>query len=744
MTVDLKKYYSFLESKIKLAESSGFEIAENKLNKKLFDFQKFVVKWSLKLGKAAIFADCGLGKTFMQLEWAKHVNRYINKPVLILCPLAVSGQTISEGKKFGIKVERIGNKITNGIYISNYEQLDNIDCSLFGGIVLDESSILKNYTGKYKTAILELFKDTPFKLACTATPSPNDHLELGNHSEFLNIMPSNEMISRWFINDTMNFGSYRLKKHGEMDFWEWVSTWAMCISKPSDIGFKDDGFILPKLNLIEQPVQTELSDVENGMLIKYNSVNATNFNQELRNSKTERLNRVIEIVNSSKENWIVWIKQNEEAEYLMKHLTGAVEVSGSDKPEVKEYNLLGFAENKFRVLVTKSKIAQFGMNYQNCHNQIFASLDFSFESLYQSIRRSYRFGQKKEVNIHLVTTYTMGNVLSSIKEKQRKFYDMQSKMSKAISNTYLNNYANIKLKINYEMKEVKTNDYHIINGDSCEEIKKFEDNSIDFSIFSPPFSNLYIYSDSIRDMGNSKDDNEFFEQFKYLIADLKRVMRPGRLIAVHCKNLVNYMNTNGMSGQRDFRGDIIRAFTEKGMSFHSEVVIWKDPVIEMQRTKAHGLLYKQLRNDSSFTRQGMAEYLVIFRKWADENNEHLQKPIDWKTNENFNLELWQKWASPVWMDIRQTNVLNVKEARDNADEKHICPLQLDVIERAVYLWSNPGDTVFSPFAGIGSEGYMSIKCGRKFKGIELKESYFNQMKANIEIPLMQNLQLSFV
>lgn len=291
------------------------------------------------------------------------------------------------------------------------------------------------------------------------------------------------------------------------------------------------------------------------------------------------------------------------------------------------------------------------------------------------------------------------------------------------------------------MKEIKTEDYHIINGDSCEEIKKLSDNSMDFSIFSPPFSNLYIYSDSIRDMGNSANDNEFFNQFDFLIPEIKRIMRPGRLVAVHCKNLVNYMNTSGMSGQRDFRGDIIRAFTKAGFSFHSEVTIWKDPVIEMQRTKAHGLLYKQLRNDSSFTRQGMAEFLVIFRKWSNENTVHLEVPIDWKTNENFNLDLWQRWASPVWMDIRQTNVLNIKEARENADEKHICPLQLDVIERAVHLWSNPGEMVFSPFAGIGSEGYMSIKCKRKFTGIELKESYFNQMAKNIKIPLMQDLQL---
>lgn len=739
------EYNKFLKAKLKLNSYSGFEVSESKLNPKLYDFQKFIVKKALECGKYAIFADCGLGKTFMQLEFAKHCSDKTGKPSLIICPLAVSGQTIRQGIEFGYNVVRIpGAKEDSNIYITNYEQLENIDVSKFSCVVLDESSILKNYTGKYKNLLIELFKDYKYKLCCTATPSPNDTMEIGNHSDFLNVMPSNEMLARFFINDTMHFGSYRLKKHGESQFWEWVSSWAMSISKPSDIGFDDEGYKLPALNFKEVKVETDITDIENGKLFKYNSVNATNYNQELRDSMQLRLNKVVEIVSKSKDNFIIWIKHNAEGEYLKKLIPEAVEVKGSDKPELKEKNLLDFAENKFRILITKSKIAQFGMNFQNCSNQIFASLDFSFESFYQSVRRSYRFKQAKPVNIYMLTIYTMGNVLSAIKEKERLFKEMQFKMNKAVSKTYLEKLNRKELAMNYEKKIKKTEEYTMINGDCIKEIKTIENDSIDFTIFSPPFSSLYIYSDSIRDMGNCADDEEFFKQFKFLIPEIFRVTRPGRLVAVHCKNLVNYMNSSGKSGLRDFRGDIIRAFKENDFSYHSEVVIWKDPVIEMQRTKAHGLLYKQTRSDATFTRQGMPEYLLLFRKWSNEENQDLINPVDWKTKDNFPLETWQRWASPVWFDIQQTKVLNCRIARDNQDEKHICPLQLDVIERAVALWTNPGDTVFSPFAGIGSEGYESLKLNRKFIGIELKETYYKQAIINLDLVLKEKQQLSLL
>lgn len=264
--------------------------------------------------------------------------------------------------------------------------------------------------------------------------------------------------------------------------------------------------------------------------------------------------------------------------------------------------------------------------------------------------------------------------------------------------------------------------YH---GDSVGVNPGLPNNSIAFSIFSPPFSSLYIYNDSVADMGNSADDEEFFAHFNYLIPELYRVTIPGRLAAVHCKQLVNYKGRDGRAGLRDFRGEIIRHFVAHEWAYHSEVVIWTDPVLEMQRTKAHGLLYKQVRKDASFSRQGLAEYIVVFRKWPDADEESLVEPVT-HAKEDFPLEVWQRYASPVWFDIQRTDVLNIALARDDKDSKHICPLQLGVIERCLELWSNPGDVILDPFAGVGSVGYKAVQMQRRFVGIELKTSYFDQ------------------
>lgn len=282
------------------------------------------------------------------------------------------------------------------------------------------------------------------------------------------------------------------------------------------------------------------------------------------------------------------------------------------------------------------------------------------------------------------------------------------------------------------IKQANGDNWHLYNGDCCEVVAGLPDNSIDFSVFSPPFSSLYVYSDSERDMGNSDDDDQFFEHFGFLIKELKRVVKPGRLISVHCMNLPSTITHNGYIGVRDFRGEIIRKFTELGLIYHSEVCIWKCPVVAMQRTKAIGLLHKQVCKDSAMSRQGIPDYVCTFRV-PGKNEEPVAGEFDhwagddsFKNEGNLSIDIWQRYASPVWMDINQSNTLNGRQAREQNDERHICPLQLDVIERCLQLWSNPGDVVLSPFAGIGSEGFQSIKSGRKFVGVELKTSYFDQ------------------
>lgn len=430
-------YQDFLQRKLKTVQEIGFEVQN--INPKLFPFQQYAVKLALKKGRFALFEDCGLGKTAQQLVWAHEVTKHTNQPVLILAPLAVTGQTIEEGFKFGIdiyKYDVTAEPCNNepDIFIANYEQLHNIDTSVFSGVVLDESSILKNFEGKFKQHIIESFANTPYKLACTATPSPNDAMELCNHAEFLNVGKRSEILAQYFVHDGGETSKWRLKGHGVKRFYDYVAQWSLMVSNPADIGFDMVGYNLPKLNIENIYIETEKRD--NGQLFNDISVSATDFNKELRITVLDRIEQAAELINNSNEQWIAWVKQNEESKILTDAIDGALEVKGSDSPQLKESRLLGFARNEYKCLVTKAKIAQYGLNFQNCHNQVFVSLDFSFESLYQAIRRSYRFGQSNEVNIYIISTDTMQNVIHTINEKQEQFKQMQKLMNQSYNRIY--------------------------------------------------------------------------------------------------------------------------------------------------------------------------------------------------------------------------------------------------------------------------------------------------------------------
>ncbi len=737
----MEDYQTFLHTKRVMAHPAGMEIPLPALPAALFPFQGALVQWALRKGRAALFCDCGMGKTFMQLAWANAVSEHSGGDVLILAPLAVASQTIAEGEKLGIAVHlcREHSDVQPGLNITNYEMLSHFDASHFVGVVLDESSLLKSYMGKTKRALVEAFASTPYRLCCTATPAPNDVMEIGNHSEFLGIMPSPEMLMRWFLNDTMKNGHYRLKGHAAKDFWQWVASWAISLSKPSDLGYSDDGFTLPALRVRHHYIETDVTvGMEQGQLFRAPSMNATNLHKEMRLTASDRAQAVAAMVNGSAETWVVWCNTNYEADELVKRIPGALEVRGSDSLADKERTLTAFTRGQARVIVTKPGIAGYGLNWQHCHHTAFVGLSYSFEDFYQAVRRLYRFGQQHPVEVVIVAAETEAPLVAALERKIQAHLHMSDAMHEVASRLALQ--EDLQLSRHETFAVVQGEDWQLYHGDCAAVTSTLPDESIHFSIFSPPFSSLYIYSDAIEDMGNAADDDEFFRHFDFLIPELLRITKPGRLCAVHCKDLVNYKGRDGAAGLRDFSGEIIRHFTAAGWVYHSKVTIWKDPVIEMQRTKAHGLLYKQLRADSTFSRQGLPDYLLLFRKWpASEEEEARIEPVT-HTTEDFPLDIWQRYASPVWFDIRQTRVLNVEQARENQDEKHICPLQLDVIERAVHLWSNPGETVFSPFAGIGSEGYEALRQGRKFIGIELKESYFQAAQKNLERMLRQKTQ----
>ena len=428
------EYIDFLKTKQMLAVSSGFEIEKTKLNPLMFDWQKDIVKWALKKGKAALFEDCGMGKTIQQLEFAKQVNIKTDMPVLILAPLAVGKQTQREGLKFGYEVNicRDQSDVKNGINITNYEIVEHFKPDTFSGVVLDESSILKSYTSSTKNYLTEAFRNIPYKLCCTATPSPNDFTELGNHSEFLNIMSRTEMLATFFVHDGGSTSDWRLKGHAAMKFFEWVASWACCITSPADLGYDGTDYQLPELKIIEHIVKSDKLEDEDGqqLLCANMSMSLSQRRQARKDSAEKRTMLAAEIANSYNGQSLVWCDYNDESTMLKKYIKNSVEVKGSDSSEHKTNAMIGFSEGSVKCLVSKPKIAGWGMNWQNCDNIIFSGLSDSFESFYQAIRRCWRFGQKKPVTVHIITSEAEGAVKQNIERKQSDAEKMKMELIK--------------------------------------------------------------------------------------------------------------------------------------------------------------------------------------------------------------------------------------------------------------------------------------------------------------------------
>ena len=418
----MNEYEKFIESKIQVFESVGFDIDKEKLNPMLFDFQKDIVRWALKKGRAAIFADCGMGKTAMQLEWANQIHKKEGGKVLILAPLAVASQTQREGEKFNISVNICESQsdVIDGINITNYEKLEKFIAKEFNAIILDESSILKSFTGKVRTQIIDSFKNTPYRLACTATPAPNDYMELGNHSQFLGVMTREEMLSMYFVHDGGQTSKWRLKGHAEESFWEWMASWSVFIDNPNNLGYEIEGYELPKLNIFEI--------VADGQEVTTEKLTLTQRREARKESLDIRCEKAAELVNNSNENWLVWCDLNDESKKLHDLINDSVEVKGSDKNSFKSQSMLDFSENKIKCLVTKAKIAGFGMNWQNCRNMIFVGLSDSYEAYYQAMRRCWRFGQEKEVNVYIIISSKEGAVKENIERKQADVEKMQKAM----------------------------------------------------------------------------------------------------------------------------------------------------------------------------------------------------------------------------------------------------------------------------------------------------------------------------
>jgi hypothetical protein len=427
-------YQQFLKSKEITVNSSGFDISVSELNPMLFDWQKDIVRWALKKGKAALFEDCGLGKTPQQLEWARQVCIHTGGNVLILAPLAVSTQTVREGQKFNIPVTicRDQQDVKPGINITNYEKLEKFNAADFMGIVLDESSILKHHSSKTRQMVTDYFEDTPYKLACTATPSPNDFMELGNHSEFLGVMTRTEMLSTFFVHDMKDTAKWRLKGHAKDKFWQWIASWAVVMQNPADLGYDGTDYILPPLEIKEHIVKVDQQfDADGQSVLFAPTVQTLNERRAARrNSLSDRANEAAEIANASGGQVLIWCDLNDESAELTSATHGAVEVKGADSDEHKTNSVIDFANGYIRCLVSKPKIAGFGINWQNCNTVIFCGLSDSFESYYQAVRRCWRFGQRNPVTVHIIISDAEGAVKANIERKQADAQRMTNEMVK--------------------------------------------------------------------------------------------------------------------------------------------------------------------------------------------------------------------------------------------------------------------------------------------------------------------------
>lgn len=732
-------YAEFLATKLRRAPGAGVKTSLP-INAKLFAWQADIVRWALRRGRAALFCDTGLGKTVMQLEWARIVAAETGGRVLILAPLAVSEQTAREAEKFGIacdvRVVQHRSDVGDGVSVTNYEKLDRFEPQDFAGIVLDESSILKAFDGKRRNQLVDSFAATPHRLCCTATPAPNDFAELGNHAEFLSVMTRPEMLSMFFVHDGGKTQDWRLKKHAKTDFWRWLCSWSAVVTDPATLGYTDGiDFTLPPLNVRDIVVNDDATP--NGWLFDPGEAMDLNARRAARRSSIgERVAVIAEKVNGSTEPWIIWCDLNAEGDALTRAIPDAVQVAGCDSIDDKESRLIGFAEGRIRVLVTKPKIAGFGMNWQHCARMAFCGLSDSYEAFYQAVRRCWRFGQTRPVDVDVVVSGPERVVLDNIQAKGKRADEIRSEMADLTRDAVREEIQKgaVMTEDAYAEDRVSGEGWDLWLGDVVDRLPEIADDSIGYSIFSPPFSSLYTYSASPRDMGNCRDDDEFAEHLAFMARDLLRATAAGRLASFHCMNLPMSKYRDGVIGLRDFRGALIRLFEDAGWIYHSEVCIWKDPVTAMQRTKALGLLHKQIRKDSCMSRMGIADYVVTMRAPGQNGN-----PVS-HTAEQYPVSEWQQVASPIWTDIDPGDTLQFRSAREHDDERHICPLQLEVIRRCLRLWSKEGDLVFSPFAGIGSEGYEALRHGRRFLGVELKRSYYEQAGRNLARAVVEGRQ----
>jgi DNA modification methylase len=737
----------------------------------LFDYQQFILNEACKRQRYAIFADCGLGKTAMFLAWIKRIQPSLQgKKILIISPLMVLKQTIAEELNFyGIStIEDIHNKNveewtltgTSQIAITNFEKFHST-IDLHGNvaaIVLDESSILKNGDGKTRTSIIESTRGIPYKLACSATPAPNDREEYASHATFLEYVRSNnEFYSMFFVNKE---NQWEIKPHGLEAFYQYLSTWSIFLRDPAKYGFKNNLQNLPKP--IFETVSIEWTPQQKDQLGKLHgtSMDRKHFlimlskgfykdsNGIIQRVSNLKINTVLQILAKNPDKpTVIWVTYNYEQELYHEAFKSTslktTQISGATNEEDRVQIISDFQNGKYNVLISKPKLLGFGLNLPFVTVQIFSGLTDSYEQFYQCIRRSHRFGATEPVTVYIPVTNAEKHILSNVMKKKETFeYDSNKQESDYIKNLQcnLNSFFNLPYDLNDNVTEkqsisyIEGRDWQLFNGDNVKVMQTMQPETVDLAVFSPPFSNLFTYSNHTADMGNTRDNNEFYLHFEFFLKELERIMKQGRIVCCHLSQLAVLKSREGYIGLHDFRGDLIRLFQSHNFIYFGEWCIAKSPQMQAIKEKVRSLSFAQLESNRLGSRPGLNDYILTFKKCGDTTD---------KVNDNSGptRDEWINWACGVWTDIKESDTLNVRGTKGEDDVKHICPMNLQVIRRCIRMYSAPNELVLDPFNGIGSTGTEALKLTRKYVGIELKPEYYETAKTNLELSKPRN-QLS--
>lgn len=663
------EYKKFLENKIVSAESYGFEIDKNKTFSDLLPHQKDICHWAIQGGRRAIFASFGMGKTVMQLQIATSIIEKENKPFLICLPLGVVGEFKRDAKMIGVpyKVQYITETDTiqldkNTIYLTNYERVrkGDIDSNQFAGVSFDEASAIRNLKTQTTDYILNHFQHTPYRFVFTATPTPNDFIEILNYASFLGVIDRGHALTRFFKRDSTKAGQLTLHETKKDEFWKWVSTWAVFLNKPSDLGYNDDGYDLPQMHIHEillDNITDEVITNKNGDLVMFKDTTKSllDTSREKRESIQLRVEKALEIVEQNpNDNYILWHHLESERQQIERTFKkyNLKSVYGSQPNAQKEDLLIDFSNGKYQILATKPKIAGSGCNFQHaCNRAIFVGIDYKFNDFIQAVHRIYRFKQSKEVHIYILYTQNEQEVLKALKEKWRKHIELQTQMINIVRDYGLNNdkiTTDMKRQIFEQERHHQVGNAKVWNQDCVIATDYLEDNSVDMILTSIPFGDHYEYSDNYNDFGHNDGNEEFFKQMDYLTPKLLQKLAPGRVAAIHVKDRIRYSHQNGtcFTTIDDFSGETVAHFKKHGFYLMGKITITTDVVRENNQT--YRLTWGEQRKDATKMGVGLPEYVLLFRKApTNSDNAYADTPVT-KTPEEYPLAEWQLDAHAYW------------------------------------------------------------------------------------------------